>query len=81
MLEPSRKRSPTAPDFDTRSEPAKSTNDILATLSPDVPLFASCNMVVKNIVNTACDRDDSTFIFVTAIVLDRFPSRINLSIS
>lgn len=81
MLDPSFKRSPTAPVLTARSLPAKSTKDIRDTFSPVTPVALSVRVCVRTTENTACERDDSEFIFVAATVLDLLPSAIKLSIS
>lgn len=69
MLAPSLRRVPLAPVESARSEPARSTNDILLTFSVANPVEASCRSCVKNIVKTAWDLLDVSFIFVAATVL------------
>jgi hypothetical protein len=70
MLAPSFNRVPFAPVESALSDPAKSTNDILLTFSVIKPVAQSCFCCVKNIVKTACDLLDVSFMFVAATVLE-----------
>lgn len=70
MFAPSFRRVPFAPVESALSEPAKSTKLILDTFSVVKSVIRSCLCCVKNIVNTACDRELVSFIFVAATVLE-----------
>lgn len=69
IFAPSFKRVPLAPVESARSDPAKSTKDILDTFSVHSCVTSSSFCCVKNIVNTAWDRDEVSFMFVAATVL------------
>ncbi|PSN48274.1 hypothetical protein C0J52_03046 [Blattella germanica] len=58
----SRKRVPLAPVESARSEPARSTSEILLTFSVDNSVVLSSLCCVKKIVNTACERLEVSFI-------------------
>ena len=81
MFEPSFSRSPTAPVLTARSDPARSTREILLTFSPLTPLTRSVNVWVRMTVKTACDLEDSLFMLVEATVRLLLPSIIRSSIS
>lgn len=70
MLAPSFNRVPFAPVESALSDPAKSTSDILLTFSVIKPVILSCCCCVKNIVKTACDLLDVSFMLVAATVLE-----------
>lgn len=70
MLAPSFNRVPFAPVESALSDPARSTSDILLTFSVIKPVILSCCCCVKNIVKTACDLLDVSFMLVAATVLE-----------
>lgn len=69
ILAPSLSLVPFAPVESARSEPAKSTREILLTFSVVSCVMRSKRCCVKNMVNTACDLLDVSFMFVAATVL------------
>lgn len=69
ILAPSLRRVPLAPVESARSEPAKSTREILLTFSVVREVRVSCRCCVKKIVKTAWDREEVSFMFVAATVL------------
>ena len=73
MLDPSLSRSPTAPVFMARSEPARSTRQSRDTVSPLTPDTRSVEVKVRRRVKTAWDRLDSLFMLVAATVRDLLP--------
>ena len=81
MLEPSLSLVPTAPVLFALSDPARSTRDILDTVSPVTPEARSVLVKVIVTVNTAWDRLDWLFMLVAATVRYLFPSFISFSIS
>ena len=81
MLEPSLSLVPTAPVLFARSEPARSTREILETVSPVTPLATSRVLKVMVTVNTAWDLLDWLFMLVAATVRYLLPSFISFSIS
>ena len=66
MALPSFKRSPVAPVFDCLSLPAKSMRDSFDLMVPKPECPLSVCSIHK--VNTACEREDASFIFVFALV-------------
>jgi len=69
MLAPSLSRVPLAPVESARSDPARSPNEILLTRSVDSSVVSSNFCCVKRMVNTACEREDVSFMLVAATVL------------
>ena len=70
IFAPSLSLVPLAPVDSARSEPAKSTNDILLTFSAVNPEALSNLCWVKMMVNTAWDREEVSFMLVAATVLE-----------
>lgn len=69
ILAPSFRRVPLAPVESALSDPARSTSEILLTFSVESSVVLSRRCWVKNMVNTACDRLEVSFMFVAATVL------------
>lgn len=59
---------PVAPVAFARSLPARSTSEMRETFSPTMSVVVSWRFCVKRSVNTACERDDVSFMFVAATV-------------
>lgn len=78
MLAPSLSRVPLAPVESARSLPAKSTKLIFDTFSEHKSVSSSCFCCVKNIVNTACERELVSFMFVAATVLEGNGNRFSI---
>lgn len=76
IFAPSLSRVPVAPVESARSEPARSTNEIFETRSDDRLAPVTVVVWINLSEKTACDLEDSAFIFVDATVRTALPSSI-----